>query len=135
MRFGSQMLFAGLAAFILATSGAAAQEAIPLAEGTYSQNREWCKMNRADPTGPDYKNKRAFINLTQGEINWNESVGKITNVTIERNKINLAIQMTAQGSTTPINLTLVRKSKKIFALTGVNFFHCSTYMPNPWLGR
>lgn len=138
MRFGSRLLFAGLAALFIASGGAGAmaQEAIPLEFGTYAQNKDWCQMmNRADPNGPDYKDKRAFINLTQDEINWNTSVGKITNVSIDRKTINLALQLTADGETKAVTLPLVRKSKKIFVVAGVNFYYCNTYMPNPRLGR
>lgn len=136
MRFGSPMLFAGLAALVVATGGAKAREEIPLVSGTYAQNMDWCQMmNRADPNGPDYKDKRAFINLTQDEINWNTSVGQITDVSIDRKTINLVVQLTTDGQTKAVALPLVRKSKKVFVLYGVNFYHCPTYMPNPRLGR
>jgi hypothetical protein len=136
MRFGSRMLFAGAAALFVATGGAVAREEIPLESGTYAQNMDWCQMmNRADPKGPDYKDKRAFINLTQDEINWNTSVGQITDVAIDRKTVNLAVQLTTDGQTKAVALPLVRKSKKVFVLYGVNFYHCPTYMPNPRLGR
>ncbi len=113
MRFGSPMLFAGLAALVVATGGAKAREEIPLVSGTYAQNMDWCQMmNRADPNGPDYKDKRAFINLTQDEINWNTSVGQITDVSIDRKTINLVVQLTTDGQTKAVALPLVRKSKK-----------------------
>jgi hypothetical protein len=136
MRFGSRMLFAGLAGLVVTTGGAMAREEIPLESGTYAQNKDWCQMmNRADPKGPDYKDKRAFINLTQDEINWNTSVGAITDVAIDRKTVNLAVQLTTDGQTKAVALPLVRKSKKVFVLYGVNFYHCPTYMPNPRLGR
>lgn len=135
MRDGSRLLFAGFTAFLITTSGAVAQEELPLEFGTYAQNKDWCKMDRADPKGPDFQDKRAFINLTQNEINWNNSVGQITNVTIDRNKVNLAVQLTTDGNTQAVTLPLIRKSKKIFVLAGINFFRCSTYLPNPRLGR
>lgn len=135
MRFGSRLLFAGLTALLMSAGGTMAQEEIPLEFGTYAQNKDWCKLDRADPKGPDFTDKRAFINLTQNEINWNTSVGQITNVTIDRNKINLAVQLTSEGNTQAVTLPLIRKSKKIFVLAGVNFFRCSTYLPNPRLGR
>lgn len=137
MHYGSRSLFLGLAAAFLATGavGASAQDEIPLDPGTYAQTVEWCLVNRADQNGPDYKNKRAYINLTQTEINWNQTVGKITNVSIERNKINLSVSLTADGSEKAATMQLTRKSKKIFVLLGVNFYRCNTYMPNPWLGR
>jgi hypothetical protein len=43
--------------------------------------------------------------------------------------------MTEAGSTKPVILPLTRKNKKLFVLIGVNFYHCSTYQPNPRLGR
>lgn len=137
MRFGPRSWFVGLAAAFLAANaaGASAGDEIPLEPGTYAQTVEWCLVNRADQNGPDYKNKRAYINLTQTEINWNRTVGKITNASIDRNKINLSVNLTADGSEKAATMQLIRKSKKLFVLLGVNFYHCSTYMPNPWLGR
>lgn len=137
MRFGSPFLCTALAAgFIVAGAGAAtAQDEIPLDFGTYSQSKDWCKASRANQDGPDYKNKRAFINLSETEINWNETVGKITNVSVDGNRINLAVELTTNGKTETRTLPLVRKNKKLFVLTGINFFYCADYQPNPWLGR
>lgn len=135
MRYGSRLLTAGLTAILTTAGAAAAQEEIPLEFGTYAQNKDWCKMDRADPKGPDFTDKRAFINLTQNEINWNTSVGQITNVAVDGKKISLAIQLTTDGNTKAVTLPLVRKSKKIFVLGGINFFRCNTYLPNPRLGR
>lgn len=137
MRTGSAFLFSGLAASLLASGAtmASAQEEIPLEFGTYAQQKEWCKMSRADQSGPDYKEKRAYINLTATEVNWESTVGRITNVSIERNKIKLALELTTEGKTEPKTLQLTRKNKKLFVLTGVNFFYCSDYQPNPRLGR
>jgi hypothetical protein len=137
MRIGSAFLFSALAASLLASGAtmAGAQEEIPLEFGTYAQQKEWCKMNRADQSGPDYKEKRAYINLTATEVNWESTVGRITNVSVERNKINLALELTTEGKTEPKTLQLTRKNKKLFVLIGVNFFHCSDYQPNPRLGR
>lgn len=114
---------------------ARAQDEIPLEFGTYSRSKDWCKVNRAEKTSPDYLEKRAYINLTAGEMNWNETVGKITNVSVDNKKINLSLQLTTRGVTENKDLLLIRKSKKIFVLTGVNFFYCADYQPNPWLGR
>lgn len=137
MRIGSPLLLAALAATFLTSSMAAtqAQDELPFEFGTYSQNKEWCKVNRADQKGPDYSEKRAFINLSQTEINWNNSVGKITNVSIEGNKVNLAVEMTTDGKTEARTLPLVNKNRKLFVLAGINFFYCKTYQPNPRLGR
>lgn len=138
MRSRLPLLFALTTAGFLASdlAVARAQDEIPLEFGTYAREKDWCLVNRADKEGPDYTEKRAFINLSQTEINWNESVGKITNVSIDaRKRINLAVQMTSEGTEKPIKLQLIRKSKKTFALTGVNFYYCGTYQPNPWLGR
>lgn len=137
MHYGSRSLFLGLAAAFLAAhaAGASAQDEIPLEPGTYAQAVDWCRVDRADQNGPDYKNKRAYINLTQTEINWNQTVGKITNVSIDRKKINLSVNLTTDGIEKAATMQLYRKSKKIFVLVGINFYHCSTYMPNPWLGR
>lgn len=138
MRNGSPLLFTTLAAALLASGvmEARAQDEIPLEFGTYSQSKEWCKVNRADQNGPDYKEKRVYINLTATEINWNETVGKITNVSVDDGrKINLALELTTRGTTETKNLLLIRKNKKVFSLAGVNFFYCSNYQPNPWLGH
>lgn len=112
-----------------------AQDEIPLEFGTYAQQKEWCKMNRADQNGPDYKEKRAYINLTATEMNWQDTVGRITNVSVDGNKINLGLELTTQGKTETKTLPLVRKNKKLFVLTGINFFYCADYQPNPRLGR
>jgi len=135
MRFGSRLLIAGVTAFFITTSAAVAQEELPLEFGTYAQNKDWCKLDRADPKGPDFTDKRAFINLTQNEINWNNSVGQITNIGIDGNKVTLAVQLTTDGQTKAVTLPLIRKTKKIFVLGGINFFRCTGYMPNPRLGR
>jgi hypothetical protein len=134
---GSPLLFTALAVALVASGsiGAKAQDEVPLEFGTYAQNKDWCKMNRADQNGPDYKEKRAYINLSATEMNWQDTVGKITKVSVERNKINLAVELTSEGKTENKTLQLIRKSKKIFVLTGVNFFYCSDYQPNPRLGR
>ncbi len=137
MRLGSRNVLVALAAMFLATSvpHASAMDDMDLEFGTYARVKDWCKANRADPNGPDYKEKRAYINLSQTEINWNDSVGKITDVSVERNKVTLSLQMTAEGSTQAVTLPLTRKNKKVFVVTGVNFYYCGTYMPNPRLGR
>jgi hypothetical protein len=138
MQNGSPLLFATLAAALLASGAmeARAQDEIPLEFGTYSQSKDWCKVNRADKNGPDYKEKRVYINLTATEINWNETVGKITNVSVDGGrKINLAVELTTRGATETKTLLLIRKNKKVFSLSGVNLFYCSNYQPNPWLGR
>lgn len=137
MHYRSRSLSFGLTAALLVANatGASAQDEIPLESGTYARVKDWCKMNRADQNGPDHKEKRAYINLSQTEINWNESVGKITDVSIDRKKVTLSVQMTEGGSTQAVTLPLLRKNKKVFVLTGINFYYCSTYMPNPWLGR
>jgi hypothetical protein len=62
-------------------------------------------------------------------------VGKISNVSVDGKKVNLAVELTSNGTTQAKTLMLYRKGKKIFVLGGVNFYHCSTYMPNPWLGH
>lgn len=134
MRVGLRTVL--MAAFMASNIvGAEAMDDMKLQYGTYAREIDWCKASRADQNGPDYKEKRAFINLSESEINWNQSVGRITNVTVDRNKINLALEMTAEGTTKPTTLSLIRKNKKTFVLIGVNFYYCSTYQPNPWLGR
>lgn len=137
MRNGYLLPVAALAAafFTLGTVTTQAQDDIPFAFGTYTQNKDWCKVNRADQKGPDYTEKRAFINLSEHEINWNNSVGKITNVSVEGNKVNLAVEMTTDGKTENRTLPLVRKNTKLFVLAGINFFYCKDYQPNPVLGR
>ena len=92
-------------------------------------------MNRADQKGPDYTEKRAYINLSATEMNWQDSVGRITNVSVAGNRINLAVELASPGKTEAKTYQLVRKSQKIFVLAGVNFFHCADYQPNPRLGR
>jgi hypothetical protein len=137
MRNGSAFLFSALAASLLVSGAtmARAQEEIPLEFGTYAQQKEWCQMNRADQNGPDYKEKRAYINLSATEMNWESTVGRITNVSVEHNKINLGLELTAEGKTETKTLQLTRKNKKLFVLTGINFFYCKDYLPNPRLGR
>ena len=136
MRFGSRSLFVGLAAaFLVAYAASASAEEIALESGTYARVTDWCKANRADQNSPIYKEKRAYINLSQTEINWDDSVGKITNVSVDGKKIALSVEMTEGGSTKPVTLQLTRKNKKVFVLTGINFYYCSTYQPNPRLGR
>ena len=137
MRFGPLSLFVGLAAGFLAANaaGASAGDEIPLESGTYARVTDWCKANRADQNSPVYKEKRAYINLSQTEINWDDSVGRITNVSVDGKKIALSVEMTEGGSTKAVTLPLTRKNKKVFVLTGVNFYYCSTYQPNPRLGR
>jgi hypothetical protein len=129
-------LFFGLVAAI-AMSGAfpVAADDFLFESGTYARDADWCLRNRADPAGPDYREKRAYINLTESEINWNQSVGKITSVATDHNKVTLSLQMTTDGKTEQMTLPLVRKSKKVFVIVGVNYYRCNTYMPNPWLGR
>jgi hypothetical protein len=130
-------LFVVLTAGGLAFCGPAAyaQDDMRLDFGTYAQAKDWCKLTRADPKGPDYTEKRAFINLSATEINWQDTVGRITNVSVEGNRINLAVELTSPGKTEQKTFQLVRKSQQIFVLTGVNFFHCADYQPNPRLGR
>jgi hypothetical protein len=137
MRNGSLLLLGALTAAFLSSGAIAtrAQDEIPLELGTYSQNKDWCKTNRADQNGPDYKERRAFINLSATEMNWEETVARFTNVSVDHNKINLALELTSPGKTETKTLQLVRKNKKTFVLTGINFFHCSDYQPNPRLGR
>jgi hypothetical protein len=136
MGSGLRILFVGLAvAFTAANSAGASSEEIPLESGTYARVNDWCKANRADQNSPVYKEKRAYINLSQTEINWDESVGKITNVSVDGKKITLSVEMTEGGSTKAVTLPLTRKNRKVFVLIGVNFYHCSTYQPNPRLGR
>ncbi len=137
MRLGLQNGLAGLAALFLAAGTIDTQAAgdMDLEYGTYARVKDWCKANRADPKGPDYKEKRAYINLSENEINWNQTVGRITNVAVDRNKINLTVEMTAEGAAKTVDLPLTRKNRKVFVLTGVNFYYCGTLMPNPWLGR
>jgi hypothetical protein len=137
MRNGSLYSFALLAAACL-TFGAVearAQDDMRLEFGTYAQSKDWCKLNRADQKGPDYTEKRAYINLSATEMNWQDSVGRITNVSVEGNRINLAVELTSPGKTEAKTYQLIRKDKSIFVLTGINFFHCSDYLPNPRLGR
>lgn len=136
MRNGSLFLVGALAAasFGFAASAARGDE-IPLDFGTYAQRKPWCKMNRADQAGPDYTEKRAFINLTAAEMNWQDTVGRITNVSVDGNKISLGLELTTQGKTETKNLMLYRKNQKLFVLTGINFFYCPDYLPNPRLGR
>lgn len=137
MRNGSLFLLGALAAASLFSGAVAtrAQDEFPLEFGTYAQNKGWCKMNRADQNGPDYTEKRAYINLSATEMNWEDTVNRFTSVSVDRNKINLTVEMTSPIKTETKNLQLVRKNQKTFALTGVNFFYCSNYQPNPRLGR
>jgi hypothetical protein len=137
MRVSSRKGLVGLGvAFIaLGAASAEAKDDMKLENGTYARVFDWCVANRADQNSPIYKEKRAFINLSESEINWDQSVGKITNVVVDRNKINLTLEMTEEGTTKPKTLTLTRKNKKTFVLIGVNFYHCGTYQPNPSLGR
>jgi hypothetical protein len=137
MRNRSFFLFAALAAAGLALGGveARAQDDMRLEFGTYAQSKEWCKLNRADQKGPDYTEKRAYINLSATEMNWQDTVARITNVSVEGNRINLAIDVTSPGKTESKTYQLIRKSQKIFVLAGVNFFYCADYQPNPRLGR
>ena len=130
-------LFSLLVAIFLASGAieANAQDEIPLNFGTYARSTDWCKLSRADPDGPDYKEKRAYINLSATEINWNDSVGKITDVRVERTRINMSVELTTNGKLESKAYQLIRKSSKIFVLTGVNFFYCKDYQPNPRLGR
>jgi hypothetical protein len=136
MRNGSLFLFAVLAAACLGCGPSAARaDEIPLQFGTYAQNKRWCRLNRADQAGPDYIEKRAFINLSATEMNWQDTVGRITSVSVAGNKINLGLELTTEGKTETKNLQLHRKRKDIFVLTGINFYYCSNYLPNPRLGR
>jgi hypothetical protein len=137
MRNRSFSLFAALAAAGVALGGveARAQDDMRLEFGTYAQSKEWCKLNRADQKGPDYTEKRAYINLSATEMNWQDTVARITNVSVEGNRINLAIDVTSPGKTESKTYQLIRKSQKIFVLAGVNFFYCADYQPNPRLGR
>lgn len=136
MGYGLRCLCFGLAAAIgMSGTLQAVADDFPFQSGTYARDADWCLRNRADPAGPDYREKRAYINLTESEINWNQSVGKITSVTTDRNKVTLGLQMTTDGKTEQKTLPLIRKSKKIFVIVGVNYYRCNTYMPNPWLGR
>lgn len=137
MHNGSIVLLGALAAALLALGAieSRAQDEIPLEFGTYSRQKDWCKTNRADPKGPGYTERRAFINLSASEINWDQTVGKITNVSVNGNKINLDVTLTTPGRTETKTLPLVRKDKKLFVLSGINFFYCSDYQPNPWLGH
>lgn len=137
MRVGSRNVLVGLVSAFLALGvvRAEARDDMELEYGTYARVFDWCVANRADQNSPIYKEKRAFINLSENEINWDQSVGKITNVAVDRKKINLTLEMTAEGTTKPATLTLTRKNKKTFVLIGVNFYHCNTYQPNPSLGR
>lgn len=137
MRNASLFTFAAMAAACLAFSAieARAQDDMRLEFGTYAQNKEWCKLNRADQKGPDYTEKRAFINLTATEMNWQDSVGRISNVSVEGDRINLAVELTSPGKSEAKTYQLVRKRKDLFVIAGVNFFRCSQYLPNPRLGR
>ena len=137
MRLGLRRGLVGLAAVFMATGviGAEAMDDMKLEYGTYAREIDWCQANRADQNSPVYKEKRAFINLSESEINWDQSVGRITNVAVDSKKINLTLELTAEGTTKPTTMTLTRKNKKTFVIIGVNFYHCSTYQPNPWLGR
>ncbi len=129
-------LMALMAAFIAwGVHPAAAMDDMDLEYGTYARVSDWCKVNRTDQTSRVYKEKRAYINLSEGEINWDQNVGKITNVVVDGKKITLTLQMTADGATKTTTLPLYRKNKKTFVITGVNFYHCGTYQPNPLLGR
>src|SRR4029453_13831519 len=103
MGSGLRILFVGLAvAFTAANSAGASSEEIPLESGPYSRVNDWCKANRADQNSPVYKEKRAYINLSQTEINWDESVGKITNVSVDGNKITLSVDMPKPGTPNPL---------------------------------
>jgi hypothetical protein len=137
MRNASLFLLAAMTAACLSFGAVAAraQDDMRLQFGTYSQSKEWCKLNRADQKGPDYTEKRAFINLTATEMNWQDSVGQITNVSVAGNRINLSVQLTSPGKTEAKTYQLIRKDKDIFVLAGINFFHCPQYLPNPRLGR
>jgi hypothetical protein len=137
MRVSSRNVLVGLVGAFMALGvvHAEAMDDMKLEYGTYARVFDWCVANRADQNSFDYKEKRAFINLSENEINWNQSVGKITDVVVDRNKITLTLQMTAEGTTKTTTLPLIRKNKKTFVLTGVNFYHCANYQPNPWLGR
>jgi hypothetical protein len=134
---GSLFLFGVLAAASLAfgTVEAQAQDDMRLEFGTYAQTKDWCKLNRADQKGPDYTEKRAYINLSATEMNWQDSVGRITDVSVAGNRINVALDVTSPGKTEAKTYQLIRKDKNIFVLAGINFFHCSDYQPNPRLGR
>jgi hypothetical protein len=68
-------------------------------------------------------------------MNWQDTVGRITNVSVEGSKINLGLELTTQGKVETKTLMLYRKSQRIFVLTGINFFYCANYQPNPRLGR
>src|SRR5690349_983205 len=137
MRKQSIFLCAAIAAVCLAfgTIEAGAQDEIPLEFGTYAQNKLWCKLNRADQKGSDYTEKRAYINLSATEMNWQDTVARITNVSLEGNRINLALDVTSPGKTEQKTYQLIRKDKRLFVLAGINFFHCPDYLPNPRLGR
>src|SRR5690349_24355319 len=116
MRKQSIFLCAAIAAVCLAfgTIEAGAQDEIPLEFGTYAQSKEWCKLNRADQKGPDYTEKRAYINLSASEMNWQDTVGRITNVSVEGNRINLAVELTSPGKTEAKTYQLIRKNQKLF---------------------
>jgi|GEM_PF-3767464 len=136
MRNRSLVLFGALAAVVVSVPFVAqAQDEIPLEFGTYAQQKEWCLLNRADQNGPDYKEKRAYINLSATEMNWQDTVGRITNVGVEGARINLGLELTTQGKTEAKTLQLIRKNQRLFVLTGINFFYCKDYLPNPRLGR
>ena len=137
MRWGLRQRLVGLAAVFMATGiiRAEAMDDMNLEYGTYARVFDWCLVNRTDQNSPVYKEKRAFINLSENEINWDQSVGKITNVAVDNKKINLTLELTAEGTTKPTTMSLIRKNKKTFVLIGVNFYHCSNYQPNPSLGR
>jgi hypothetical protein len=137
MRNRSFFLFAILAAASLGFGGieARAQDDMRLDFGTYAQNKDWCKLNRADQKGPDYTEKRAYINLSATEMNWQDTAARITNVSVEGNRINLALEVTSPSKTESKTYQLTRKSQRIFVLGGINFFYCTDYQPNPRLGR
>jgi hypothetical protein len=134
---GSLFLVGLLAAasFAFVSVEARAQDDMRLEFGTYAQSKDWCKLNRADQKGPDYTEKRAYINLSATEMNWQDTVARITNVSVEGNRINLALDVTSPGKSESKTYQLIRKSQKIFVLAGINFFYCSDYQPNPRLGR
>jgi hypothetical protein len=136
MRNGSHFLLGALAAACLGFGANAARaDDFPLEFGTYAQNKTWCNKNRADQAGPDFTEKRAFINLSATEMNWQDTVGRITNISVAGPKINLGLELTTQGKTETKTLMLYRKNQKLFVLTGINFFYCANYQPNPRLGR
>ena len=137
MHLGLWQALVGLAAVFMATGTirADAMDDMKLEYGTYARVFDWCLVNRTDQNSLVYKEKQAFINLSENEINWDQSVGRITNVAVDNKKINLTLELTTEGTTKPATMSLIRKNKNTFVLIGVNFYHCNNYQPNPSLGR